>query len=218
VAHIQRSNAQRNAAGSSTRLGLTAFTDLTREEFAAAYLGTPMAARNFQLNQQQLGDVSDDAAAADASKLLRKFAVREFASGVHRRGQEQASANKVQHWRYENVTPPAAADWRDAQPPILGPIKDQHVGGAPCGSCWVRCVAQCTDVCGVICVVMSTVMGIMQCCTQQEQTWMGCQLQLYFTCILLSHLCCCMCRLSRRTQSTNKKPQADAAIAAGINK
>jgi hypothetical protein len=98
-----------------------------------------MAARTVQLKQQQIGDASGAAAAADASKLLRKFAERRSAAGVYRKSQEDASANsKVQHWRYENVTPPAAADWRAAQPPILGPIKDQHVGGAPCGSCWVR--------------------------------------------------------------------------------
>jgi cathepsin L len=128
VEFIQRSNAQRNAAGSSsTRLGLTAFTDLTREEFAAAYLGAPMAKRKFSPTQQQQ-HASGAAVAHGASALLRK-----------KFGQPSAAAaNEVQHWRYENVTPPAAADWRTAQPPILGPIKDQHVGGAPCGSCWVR--------------------------------------------------------------------------------
>jgi cathepsin L len=70
--------------------------------------------------------------------VLRKFAERWSVAGGYSRSQADASSNnKVQHWRYANVTPPAAADWRTAQPPILGPIKDQHIGGAPCGSCWV---------------------------------------------------------------------------------
>ncbi|WIA38434.1 hypothetical protein OEZ86_001758 [Tetradesmus obliquus] len=128
VAHISRSNAQRNAAGSSTRLGLTAFTDLTREEFAAAYVGSPMVSRNLLPEQQQQQHASGAGRLPGASALLRRFAAAP--------GSSAAANKKVQHWRYENVTPPSAADWRAAQPPILGPIKDQHVGGAPCGSCW----------------------------------------------------------------------------------
>jgi hypothetical protein len=93
-----------------------------------------MAIRSFKDSQQPV-DESGAAAHADASKLLRKLGEGSAAAaGVYK---SQAITNNAKHWRYENVTPPAAADWRTAQPPILGPIKDQHVGGAPCGSCWV---------------------------------------------------------------------------------
>jgi hypothetical protein len=48
----------------------------------------------------------------------------------------EENSNKPQHWRYENVTAPAAVDWRQHKPTVLGAIKDQHVNGTPCGSCW----------------------------------------------------------------------------------
>jgi hypothetical protein len=48
----------------------------------------------------------------------------------------EENSNKPQHWRYENVTARAAADWRQHKPTVLGAIKDQHVNGTPCGSCW----------------------------------------------------------------------------------
>jgi Papain family cysteine protease/Cathepsin propeptide inhibitor domain (I29) len=53
--------------------------------------------------------------------------------------QNSATANKPhpqEHWRYENVTAPPTVDWRQHKPPVLGHIKDQHVNGTPCGSCW----------------------------------------------------------------------------------
>lgn len=121
VAHIRAANARRaatNAAASTVRLGLTAHTDLTREEFRARYLGAPMAARPF---------TPSPAAGRAASASRRMGPQPALLAGL---------AEPAAHWRYENVTPPASADWRTAQPPILGPIKDQHVNGTPCGSCW----------------------------------------------------------------------------------
>jgi hypothetical protein len=38
------------------------------------------------------------------------------------------------HYRYEHVVPPPRVDWREKG--VVGPVKDQHVGGAPCGCCW----------------------------------------------------------------------------------
>lgn len=37
-------------------------------------------------------------------------------------------------YKYENIIPPAEVDWRTKD--VVGPIKNQHVGGAPCGCCW----------------------------------------------------------------------------------
>lgn len=133
VVHIRAANARRTAAaaanaapGSSSsshaRLGLTAHSDLTREEFRGRYLGAPMAARPFTPSPPS------------------PTASRPAIGASRRHGPQPALltglAKPAAHWRYENVTPPASADWRTAQPPVLGPIKDQHVNGTPCGSCW----------------------------------------------------------------------------------
>lgn len=40
----------------------------------------------------------------------------------------------IEGFRYRNDAPPAEVDWRKAG--IVGPIKNQHVGGSPCGCCW----------------------------------------------------------------------------------
>ena len=45
-----------------------------------------------------------------------------------------AGKKKEGAYRYENIVPPAHVDWRAKD--IVGPIKNQHVGGAPCGCCW----------------------------------------------------------------------------------
>jgi hypothetical protein len=37
-------------------------------------------------------------------------------------------------YRYEHVVPPKEVDWRTRD--VVGPIKNQHVGGSPCGCCW----------------------------------------------------------------------------------
>lgn len=45
-----------------------------------------------------------------------------------------AGKKKEGPYRYENIVPPAHVDWREKE--IVGPIKNQHVGGSPCGCCW----------------------------------------------------------------------------------
>lgn len=120
------------------RLGLTAHSDLTREEFASIYLGSPMTGRPFRGTAQQQKTGPASAAGADATAtsmfapILRKFGLFNAAERLQRRSVSN-SASDEQHWRYENVTPPAAIDWRAANPPITGPIKDQHINGTPCG-------------------------------------------------------------------------------------
>ena len=47
------------------------------------------------------------------------------------------SADKVvgiEEYRYRHITPPKEVDWRKSG--VVGPVKDQHVNGAPCGCCW----------------------------------------------------------------------------------
>ena len=46
----------------------------------------------------------------------------------------RAGKKKDHRYRYENIVPPAEVDWRTKD--IVGPIKNQHVGGSPCGCCW----------------------------------------------------------------------------------
>ena len=45
-----------------------------------------------------------------------------------------AGKKEKARYRYENVVAPKAVDWRTKD--IVGPIKNQHVGGSPCGCCW----------------------------------------------------------------------------------
>ncbi|KAF8061988.1 Actinidain [Scenedesmus sp. PABB004] len=117
VARIAAANAAAVARGGAPTAGLTAHADATREEFAARYLGAPMAPR---APQQARGGL--------AALLLDRLGLGALLLG----GRPDAAV----HWRYEHVVPPASADWRGAAPRVLGPIKDQHVNGTPCGSCW----------------------------------------------------------------------------------
>lgn len=139
--NVERIN-RRAAATSNTathRLGLTAHTDLTTEEFRMIYLGAPMTAADrtsHRQQQQELLSVTPPAAHA-LSSFMRK--AHDWLTG-HTGGQQPAVAKddykKPQHWRYENVTAPPSVDWRQHKPTVLGAIKDQHVNGTPCGSCW----------------------------------------------------------------------------------
>lgn len=45
-----------------------------------------------------------------------------------------AKAPPIEEYRYRHIQAPAAVDWRTSG--MVGPVKDQHVGGAPCGCCW----------------------------------------------------------------------------------
>jgi hypothetical protein len=137
VARIQHMNMQRagprNALRSSSMsLGLTAHTDLTREEFRARYLGAPMQPRTFT----PLSRFVKSAAPYTSLYTLLHQGWSQIAAGFGFHTSSHANVVTGEHWRFENVTPPAAVDWRTAQPPVLGPIKDQHVNGTPCGSCW----------------------------------------------------------------------------------
>ena len=40
----------------------------------------------------------------------------------------------IEEYRYRHIMPPKEVDWRKSG--VVGPIKDQHVNGAPCGCCW----------------------------------------------------------------------------------
>ena len=39
----------------------------------------------------------------------------------------------IEEYRYRHITPPKEVDWRKSG--VVGPVKDQHVNGAPCGCC-----------------------------------------------------------------------------------
>jgi len=125
VATIKRRAASNAAHGMAHTSGLNQHTDLTRDEFRARYLGSPMTP---QERTQHDPSPTTHQAASGLQQLIGRLA-RLRPSG---RGMKQ----EPQHWRYENVTAPAAVDWRQHSPTVLGAIKDQHVNGTPCGSCW----------------------------------------------------------------------------------
>lgn len=130
VARINARTASNAASGASHRLGLTSHTDLTAEEFRAQYLGAPMSPVDRTAPQHQHHT---------AQHINILHAATSWLSALWR-GRQPAVLTKKdkpqQHWRYENVTAPASVDWRTHTPPVLGAIKDQHVNGTPCGSCW----------------------------------------------------------------------------------
>lgn len=125
VATIKRRAASNAAQGITHTSGLNQHTDLTRDEFRARYLGSPMtpqertAHKPFSTTHQT---------APGLQQLIGRLArLRPSGRGTNK---------EAQHWRYENVTAPVTADWRQHSPTVLGAIKDQHVNGTPCGSCW----------------------------------------------------------------------------------
>lgn len=138
---------------SSLRLGVNAHTDLTADEFRARYLGavpmTPPTQQEQQLQQQGQAHAPSWFAGWPRS-ILRRFGWQSGRAMNHAAATVSSSASRLPaapalsggslgsngHWRFENVTPPAAVDWRGHTPPVLGAIKDQHVNGTPCGSCW----------------------------------------------------------------------------------
>lgn len=97
-------------------------------------------AANVQRQASTLATANSAAAAEVPVNGLADISLEEFKAGylgqVSRRNAEALSASKKKEgpYKYENITPPAHADWREKD--IIGPIKDQHVGGAPCGCCW----------------------------------------------------------------------------------
>lgn len=128
VARINARTASIAASGASHRLGLTSHTDLTAEEFRAQYLGPPMSPADRTSPQHQH--------TAQPSSILHAATSWLSALWLGRQAAGLTKKDKPQHWRYENVTAPASVDWRTHTPPVLGAIKDQHVNGTPCGSCW----------------------------------------------------------------------------------
>jgi cathepsin L len=129
--NVERINkvAARNAAnGVSHRLGLTAHTDLEPQAFKTKYLGAPMSATDRALQHQHNTQEPKHSLTQTLSRLYSAV-WDSIPSGVGKQ-------HRPQHWRYENVTAPASVDWRQHQPTVLGGIKDQHVNGTPCGSCW----------------------------------------------------------------------------------
>ncbi|KAK9917802.1 hypothetical protein WJX75_008442 [Coccomyxa subellipsoidea] len=84
------------------------------------------------------------AASSSAAELpvngLADVSLEEFKAGylgqVSRRNVEVLTAGKKGKggYRYEHVVPPKEVDWRTRD--VVGPIKNQHVGGSPCGCCW----------------------------------------------------------------------------------
>lgn len=131
VARINARTASNAASGASHRLGLTSHTDLTAEEFRAQYLGAPMtrADRTSPQHQHKHTQQQHSTTLHAASSWLS-------ALWPGRQSADPTKKDTPQHWRYENVTAPASVDWRTHTPPVLGTIKDQHVNGTPCGSCW----------------------------------------------------------------------------------
>lgn len=133
AANVAAINARRRAlaaSGSSTLLGLNAHSDLTREEFRARFLGAPMSMAPPQHGQPEQQQSLLRGVAGKVQGLLRHCGQRLGRAGgavAKRRGW---------HWRYEHVAAAQAVDWRSHLPPVLGPIKDQHINGTPCGSCW----------------------------------------------------------------------------------
>jgi hypothetical protein len=178
VAHIN-SRASSNADQPSTfRLGLTAHTDLTRQEFRERYLGaavvppatavhpvrTAEAVHTAQLAQQAGSVAHTSSTVKQATAWLARFLGRRH-SKVNTHIKTEATTNKHQHWRYENVTAPAAVDWRQYQPTVLGAIKDQHVNGTPCGSCWAFSAVSIMEIASA----MAT--GTVWCCTAWFGVW-----------------------------------------------
>lgn len=53
----------------------------------------------------------------------------------------RAQAPPIEEYRYRHIQAPASVDWRAAG--VVGPVKDQHVGGAPCGCCWAFATTGC---------------------------------------------------------------------------
>lgn len=142
VGRIKLQAASNAARGVTHRLGLNAHSDLTREEFRAAYLGAPMTLSD--RSRQQEGKLAGTSSSRnDSPERLCVFGkvVRLVSTLLGRNTDQQAAIRKQQqvteeHWRFENVSAPAAVDWRKHKPAVLGSIKDQHVNGTPCGSCW----------------------------------------------------------------------------------
>lgn len=118
INRLSAGNSNRGAA--SHTLGLTAHTDLTRDEFRARYLGAPMTPQDRLAHLQQPQQPSANTAAVEG--WLRKAAGWLVHGPPHatQRHHQQAAVSKKQqkHWRYENVTAPTAVDWRKHQPPV----------------------------------------------------------------------------------------------------
>ncbi|CAL8465129.1 g4664 [Coccomyxa elongata] len=97
-------------------------------------------AANVQRQASTLAAANSAAAAEVPVNGLADISLEEFKAGylgqVSRRNAEALSAGKKKEgpYKYENIVPPAHVDWREKD--IVGPIKNQHVGGAPCGCCW----------------------------------------------------------------------------------
>lgn len=160
VARINQRAASNAANGITHTLGLTAHTDLTSEEFRAKYLGVPIFPldRIAQHQQQTIIQKNEPHQQEQRAQHTQPNKIQAaciwlsqlFTGQTHplpplrtsppnKPSQQQhtvSKKDKPQHWRYENVTAPAAVDWRQHQPTVLGAIKDQHVNGTPCGSCW----------------------------------------------------------------------------------
>jgi cathepsin L len=129
VARINARTASNAASGASHKLGLTAHTDLTTDEFKARYLGAPMSPAERTSSPQHQHQHSTILQTAGSWLSALWWPGRQPARPLTKK-------DKPQHWRYENVTAPASVDWRTHTPTVLGAIKDQHVNGTPCGSCW----------------------------------------------------------------------------------
>jgi hypothetical protein len=128
VAHIAAENARAAAAGRSTRLGLTAFTDLTREEFRAAYLApVPATPPPLDAGAAVAGDASDD----DGEAPRHAGCARALSLGRREERDNAAVVGKkkpkpvIHDWRYMNTTPAASVDWRTHG--VVGVVKDQVI-------------------------------------------------------------------------------------------
>lgn len=53
----------------------------------------------------------------------------------------RAKAPPIEEYRYRHIQAPASVDWRTSG--VVGPVKNQHVGGAPCGCCWAFATIGC---------------------------------------------------------------------------
>lgn len=119
---VWAANVRRMAAAQrelSFELSANAHTDLMPAEFKARYLGAPMQPPR----RPQQG------------RPTTTTSTTRWRWPLWSQQHQQQLSNKHQHWRYEHVKAPAEVDWRQAKPPVLGAIKDQHVNGTPCGSC-----------------------------------------------------------------------------------
>lgn len=113
-ANLAKIVAHNSRSGVSYKLGLNAHADLTTEEFRLRYFG---------------------ARPVDILELRR--GANEKGQGEEEKGEGEEGDDKRpkgEKFPYSHEVPPARRDWREEGK--ITPVKDQHVGGAPCGCCY----------------------------------------------------------------------------------